>query len=332
MKAFERLLPLFAAALMLALFAAGCSCGGSSRGDAGSPRIVDTLRYNALLDSLASGDSTWLRSVKKAPYPIEGAILPYSRIVAYYGNMYSKRMGVLGEYPPDTLWMKLRAEMRRWQAADPSTPVKPAIHYIVSTAQRDPGKDSLYRMRMPSGQIDSALAIAAMGGAIVFLDIQLAFSSVQKEVPVIEKYLKMPQVHLALDPEFAMKRGVLPGNKIGSMNAEQINWCARYLQKIVRENGLPPKILIVHRFTDNMVTGAGEIEPLPEVQIVMNMDGWGAPALKRATYRRCIYREPVQFAGFKLFYKNDLREPPHRMLTPGEVLLLRPKPIYIQYQ
>ncbi|MBQ1618374.1 MAG: hypothetical protein II095_02455 [Bacteroidales bacterium] len=293
---------------------------------------VDTARYNALCDSLAAGDTTGRWPVRTAPYPNKGALLPYHRIVAYYGNMYSKRMGVLGEYPPDTLWQKLNAEIRKWEAADPSTPVIPAIHYIAASAQGSPGRDKMYRMRMPAKQIDSALAIAAMGDAIVFLDIQVGHSTVQKEVPVLEEYLKLPNVHLALDPEFAMHGGVLPGKKIGTMDAKEINWCAEYLQNLVKENGLPPKVLIVHRFTEGMVTGASKIRPLPEVQIVMDMDGWGGPALKKNTYRQCIFKAPVQFAGFKLFYKNDLREKPYRMLTPEEVLGLCPKPIYIQYQ
>ena len=294
--------------------------------------FVDTLEYNAILDSLAVGDTTGRWPVKGAPYPYKGAILPYHRIVAYYGNMYSKRMGVLGEYAPDTLWQMLRSEVAAWEKADPSMPVIPAIHYIASTAQGSPGRDKMYRMRMPAMQIDSALAIAAMGDAIVFLDVQVAHSTVQKEVPVLEEYLKLPHVHLAIDPEFAMHNGVVPGKKIGSLDAAQVNWCAEYLQKLVQEYHLPPKILVVHRFTEGMVTNATSIRPLPEVQIVMDMDGWGSPALKKNTYRQCIYKAPVQFAGFKLFYKNDLRNPPHRMLTPEEVLGLTPRPVYIQYQ
>lgn len=309
-------------------------------------KLVDTALYNALLDTLAAGDTTGRWPVKSAPYPYQGAILPFRRIVAYYGNMYSRRMGVLGEYAPDTLWQMLGSEIRKWEAADPSTAVIPAIHYIVTSAQGSPGKDKMYRMRMPKKQIDSALAIARMWrgslsgrgdaagkeDALVFLDIQIAHSTVQKEVPVLEEYLKLPNVHLALDPEFAMHGGTLPGKKIGTMDARQINWAIEYLQKLVQANHLPPKILIIHRFTEGMVTNADKIKPLPEVQVVMDMDGWGGPALKKNTYRHCIFMEPVQFAGFKLFYKNDLRDKPHRLLTPEEVLGLCPRPIYIQYQ
>ena len=88
----------------------------------------------------------------------------------------------------------------------------------------------------------------------------------------------------------------------------------------------------MHRFTRNMVTGYQNITPLPEVQIVMDMDGWGDPAKKLNTYRSFIASEPVQFTGFKLFYKNDLKPPSTRLLTPAEFLKLTPRPSFIQFQ
>jgi hypothetical protein len=185
---------------------------------------------------------------------------------------------------------------------------------------------------MPDAQIDSALSIARMGDAIVFLDIQVGLSTLQYEVPLLEKYLKMSNVHLGIDPEFSMKDGSIPGKKIGWYDAEDINFCSEYLAKLVQENNLPPKMLIVHRFTQGMVKNYKNIKLYPEVQLVMHMDGWGEPVLKNSTYNRYIYREPVQFTGFKLFYKNDLKKSPNRMLTPPELLKLKPQPIYIQYQ
>ncbi|MDD4922937.1 MAG: hypothetical protein PHS30_10740 [Bacteroidales bacterium] len=293
---------------------------------------VDIQAFNDKLKVLANGDTTGRWPIKKQPYPIEGAILPFNRIVAYYGNLYSKKMGVLGEYPPKELWKKLNAEVRAWEKTDPSTPVQPAIHYIAVVGQGAPMKDGSYCKRMPDCQIDSALAIAKMGDAIVFLDLQVGKSNVRKEVPMLEKYLKMPQVHLGIDPEFSMKDGSIPGGKIGTMDASDVNFCSDYLAKLVRENNLTPKILIVHRFTQGMIRNYKNIKLHPEVQIVMNMDGWGEPVLKRDTYKQYIYKEPVQFTGFKLFYKNDLRKAPHVMLTPSDLMKLKPQPIYIQYQ
>lgn len=268
----------------------------------------------------------------KTVYPKAGAILPFSRIVAYYGNLYSKQMGVLGEYPEAEMLQKLETEVQKWQIADPATPAIPALHYIAVVAQSSSGDSGKYRLRMPFSEIDKILAMAAKINAIVFLDVQVGFSNVQAEVPLLEKYLKMPQVHLALDPEFSMKGKYRPGKAVGTLDAADINFASDYLANLVRENKLTPKILIIHRYTQKMVTNYKEIKTLPEVQIIMNMDGWGIAAKKFDTYKQFIYQEPVQFTGFKLFYKNDTLSPGSVVLSPAELLQLRPRPIYIQYQ
>ena len=291
-------------------------------------KVLSLVRANVTSKS-ATTSSLW---PPKTVYPLQGAILPFKRIVAYYGNLYSKNMGVLGQYPADEMLQKLNKEVKKWETADPSTEVEPALDYIVTTAQGSPGKDKKYRLRMPDSEIDKVLKLAEKAHAIVFLDVQVGLSNVQIEVPILEKYLKMPQVHLALDPEFSMKGGKKPGSVIGTMSASDINFAANYLSKIVKENNIPPKILVIHRFTEEMVTGYKKITPLPEVQVVMDMDGWGFKAKKVNTYKQVIYSEPVQFGGFKLFYKNDVKGPKGGMMTPSEVLKLTPQPIYIQYQ
>jgi hypothetical protein len=265
-------------------------------------------------------------------YPNGGALLPFNRIVAYYGNFYSTKMGVLGKYPVPQMLTMLNAAVAQWQAADPSTPVIPGIDYIAVTAQGSPGADGKYRLRMPDSQIDEALGLANQEHGILILDIQVGLSNVQTEVPLLEKYLALPNVELALDPEFSMKDGAKPGSEIGTMDATDINFAANYLAGLVRANNLPPKILVVHRFTEDMVTNYQNITPLPEVQIVMDMDGWGTQAKKLNTYLRVIEDEPVQFTGFKLFYVNDLKPPSTGMLTPAQVLKLTPQPLFIQYQ
>jgi hypothetical protein len=295
---------------------------------------IDTTAYNQKLISLANGDTTGKWPVKNQPYPLAGAILPHSRIVAFYGNLYSKRMGALGEYAPKEMWAKLNKEVKAWETADPTTPVIPALHYIAVVAQGDAGKDGKYRFRMPEKQIDSVFTISRMGpeNTLIFLDIQVALSKIQDELPLLEKYLKLPNVHLGIDPEFSMKTGAKPGTKIGTFDAVEINYCSQYLAKLVKDNNLPPKVFVVHRFTQGMVTNYKNIKLHPEVQIVIDMDGWGEPELKKGTHRNYIHKEPVQFTGFKLFFKNDLKKSPNRMLTPEELLKLKPQPIYIQYQ
>lgn len=292
--------------------------------------VLDTVLYKERLVANANGDTTG-RWPTKHEYPIAGAVLPFNRIVAFYGNLYSTRMGILGELPREQMLKKLKEEVAVWQSLDSSTHVIPALHYIAVTAQGSPGKGGKYRLRMPFHQIDSVLSMAKEINALVFIDVQIALSTLQEEIPQFEQYLKMPNVHLGIDPEFSMKGGEAPGKVIGSYDAADINYTSNYLAELVKANNLPPKILVVHRFTQKMVTNYKQIKTRPEVQIVMDMDGWGYPGKKMTTYKEFIYKEPVQFTGFKLFYKNDLRDN-SRMMTPQEVLKLKPQPIYIQYQ
>lgn len=300
--------------------------------DAAQPQknSIDTADYDQRMLALSNGDTTG-KWPAKAPYPLPGALLPYNRIIAFYGNLYSKKMGILGELPKDEMLTKLKQEVALWQAADSTMPTLPALHYVATTAQGSAGKDGKHRMRMPFHQIDTIVNWARGIKALVFLDIQVGHSSVADEVPTLEKYLLMPDVHLGIDPEFSLKNGEIPGSKIGTFNADDINAAVDYLAKLVQKNNLPPKILIVHRFTQGMVTGFEKIKKVPEVQVVMDMDGFGDKILKRSTYLRYIYKEPVQFTGFKLFYKND-NKTPTGMYTPEELLKFSPKPIYIQYQ
>ena len=292
---------------------------------------LDTALFNHRLNWIANGDSSGKWPVKTA-YPLPGAILPFKRIVAYYGNLYSTRMGILGELPEQQMVDKLMGEVKKWQAADTSIKVIPALHYIGITAQLSPGPGNTYRLRMPFKEIDKVIKMAEKINALVFIDIQVGLSTLQKEVPEFEKYFKMPHVHFGIDPEFSMKGGQAPGKVVGTFDAADINYVTEYLAKIVRENNLPPKILVIHRFTRAMVTNTAKITLRPEVQVVMDMDGWGHQARKINTYRQFIYSEPVQFTGFKIFYKNDLLEKGSHLMTPEEVLKLKPQPIYIQYQ
>ena len=266
------------------------------------------------------------------PEQVAGSILPCHRIVAYYGNPLSRRMGVLGEYPKDEMLRRFSAAVAEWNAADPQHPVVPALHMIVSVAQPHPGRSGFYRNWMPDSLIEEVYGWAREAGAIMILDLQIGQSTVQAEVPRIAHFLQRPDVHLALDPEFAMRNGRIPGEYVGSIDAADINWTSEYLAGLVREHGLPPKVLVIHRFTRPMVTNASAIELRPEVQIVMDMDGWGAPHLKRSSYHSYIVREPVQYTGFKIFYHNDRRGHGRPIMTPSDVLRLRPYPLYIQYQ
>jgi len=287
------------------------------------------IKYNAGEDPEFARRSGW---PPQMPRTLPGSILPGKRVVAYYGNPQSKKMGALGEYPKEEMLRRLQAEVKRWEAADPSMPVQPALHLIAVVAQGDPGKAGKYRMIMPDAIINQVYGWAKEANALLFIDIQTGHDDIRNILPRFEWLLKNPDVHLGIDPEFNLiASGKKPGTKVGTYDAADINYAAGFLQEMVKKYQLPPKILTVHRFTQNGVTNAGKITLRPEVQLVMHMDGWGAPWLKRDTYKAYIVSEPVQFTGFKLFYHNDTKKG-DPLMTPQDVLKLNPKPVYIQYQ
>jgi hypothetical protein len=264
----------------------------------------------------------------KGPDPLPGSLLPEHRIVAFYGNPLSKRMGILGEIEPEQMLQRLEKKATEWAAADSGQKVLPALHLIATVAQGYPGPARKYRLQMPDSIIERVAGWAEERGWIVILDIQTGLSTLEQELPVLIPYLKRPYVHLALDPEFAMKDGKRPGTDwMGRMDAAEVNHAVDVLAKIVEEHQLPPKILVVHRFTRNMLTNASQIRLDPRVQVVIDMDGYGPPGSKMGAYRWFVVRHPVQYTGFKLFFKND-----KPMMMPEEVLELYPKPMYIQYQ
>lgn len=285
-----------------------------------------TAEARALFSRDSSLDALW---PVKGPEPLPGSILPDKRIIAYYGNPLSKRMGVLGEYPSDQMLKMLDDEVAAWEKADPSTPVVPALHLIAVVAQASAGRDGKYRLRMADTLIERVATWAETRNALVFLDVQVGLSTLQAELPRLASFLARPNFHLGIDPEFSMKNGGIPGQRIGTFDAADVNYATEFLQGLVQNHKIPPKVLVIHRFTRRGVTNYRNIVLRPETQIVMHMDGFGSPILKRSTFRAFIKAEPVQFVGWKQFYKPRNDNP---RTTIAEILRLNPKVLYIQYQ
>jgi hypothetical protein len=259
--------------------------------------------------------------------PLPGAVLPAKRIVSFYGNPLTSTMGILGELVPEQLFTRLRTQANAYAAVDRSRPVVPALELVAVVAQGEPGPESLYRLRMERSLIDRVVGWADQNQFLVILDVQIGRGNVDAEVEWLLPYLKRPNVHLALDPEFAMPPGQVPGKRIGTMDAAAVNSAARTLARLVDAEQLPPKLLVVHRFTEEMVTNARSIQTDPRVQIVMVMDGFGGPSIKTRQFDALIAGERVEYTGFKLFYRHD--EP---LMKPEQVLLLDPAPDLIIYQ
>jgi hypothetical protein len=299
---------------------------------AATPRSAKAARADSLARKRAKAHADSLAAIalltdSAATRRLPGSLLPGCRVVAYYGNPMSKRMGILGEIRPDSMLARLAKQAAAYTAVDTARPALPALELIATVAQAGPGKSGLYRARMPDTLIERVMGWAESHHYLVILDIQTGRSTMATELVPLMKYLARPYVHLALDPEFSIGSKRIPGQVIGRIDAADVNAVSGVLANLVDSLHLPPKMLIVHRFTTPMLSNHEKIKLDPRVQVVIDMDGFGPPRLKYGSYKAYVHDRPVQFAGFKVFYKND-----KPMLTPAQVLELDPVPLFVMYQ
>jgi hypothetical protein len=259
--------------------------------------------------------------------PTDTALLPDYRVVVFYGHPHDPAMGIVGEHEIEQLAAILREEAANYAAADPSRPVVPAFEVIATVAQRVPGSDGTYILDTDTESLTTYIDFAAEQGMVVILDLQIGRGTVADEIEKVRELLARPNVHLAIDPEFAVAEGQIPGEYIGSISAESITYAQKVLAEISATHGIPPKMLIVHQFREDMIQGKDQLAPIPGVQLVIDADGYGAPELKTAVYNFLVRDEPVEFAGVKLFYGQDVP-----LMSPQEILALVPAPDVIIYQ
>lgn len=261
-------------------------------------------------------------------YSVAGeALLPNYRILSFYGFPGEPNMGVLGQYDMQALLEKLQAQAEQYQAID-NRPYRLAFEVIASVAQQWAGEDGDYLAYIGEEQLQEYIDFTAANDLLLILDVQFGHRTVQQELAAMEPYLKYPNVHLALDPEFSVGDGQVPGEVIGSIDAADVAFAQQELARIASENGLPPKLLIVHQFTDSSITNREEIQQVPGVQFVLEVDGFGTPDEKRGTFAWLTESEHFDFHGFKLWY-NGQDDP---IMSPEDVLGLTPQPDLIIYQ
>jgi hypothetical protein len=186
---------------------------------------------------------------------------------------------------------------------------------------------NLYRGRASAATINKVIGWGRERGCLTILDVQVGWGDVPTEVAYLERWLAMPDVHLALDPEWDMPPGAKPGSRIGTMSAADINSAIAVLDRLAITKGLGPRLLIVHRFRSFMVSDPQAIKPTPNIRLVVNMDGFGPVSEKLSSYVVAQRGMPTNLTGMKLFFKLD-----RPLLGPGEVISLRPSPVFINYQ
>jgi hypothetical protein len=290
-----------------------------------SMRLIS--RIAAIIVGVVTGSAATPSAAAQAVSPPAAPLLSNHRIVSYYGTPLAPGLGILGQGSPAEVIGWLRAQADAYAALDPERPVQPALHLIYALAQAAPGADGLYLGRLSDAIVEEYIALARENGLMLFLDIQMGRSTIAYEVGNVARFLAEPNVHLALDPEFAWGPGVTPVEDIGHLTATQVNEAQAMLQDIAHEYGLPGKILIVHQFRYSMLPDKAAIEPYEGVELVIDMDGFGSPAAKLATYDAVITRDAVQYPGAKLFYEHDVP-----LMSPADVLALQPRPVVVIYQ
>ncbi|GAA0593287.1 lipoprotein [Virgibacillus siamensis] len=249
------------------------------------------------------------------------------RLVTYYGTPLSSQMGILGRYSPKKMMKKLKKQASVYSKLDPDHPAVPTIELIATVAQGSPGPDGNYVLKTPDDVIQRYVKLAKKNDALLVLDVQLGSASVMHGVKAVEKYLKLPFVHLAIDTEYSIGNGEVPGEDLGHVDGSEIQNAIQYVDQMVEKYQLPDKIVMVHQFGDGIITNKKRIHPSKNVEVVLNSDGFGKDAIKMAAYGKLVKEQSIQYGGFKLFYKKD-----NPLLTPKQVLKLDPAPAVVNYQ
>jgi hypothetical protein len=253
------------------------------------------------------------------------SIFPERRVVAFYGAPQARELGILGIGSPQQAARRLGRQARPY--GQPGRPVLPAFELIATIVHSDPGDDGDHASRQETRTIARHLRAARRNRMLLILDIQPGYASFIDEVRALRRFLREPDVSIALDPEWSLRPPALPGQEIGSTDAATINEVSAYMSRIVRAHRLPEKLLVVHRFTHEMIENEAALKQHPGVALTVNVDGFGDRPNKVSKYRSFTRGRRDRHHGFKLFYGEDTN-----LMPPQRVLRLRPPPELVVYE
>ena len=252
------------------------------------------------------------------------SVLPEFRVVAFYGAPQARELGALGIGRPDGAARRLARQARPYRRS--SRPELPALELIAVIANAHAGRDGMYRTRQEDTVIRRYLNAARRAKALLLLDIQPGRSDFFTETTRLRKWLKQPDVGLALDPEWRVTAGQVPGQVIGRVSSREVNATSAWLDQLAEREGLPEKLFVIHQFTDDMVDHT-RLKQRDNLATVLNVDGFGGREIKRAKYRRFARQAREFHPGFKLFYEEDTN-----LMTPRQVMRMKPRPELIVYE
>ncbi len=256
------------------------------------------------------------------PPLLEGRLL-----VTLYGTPLGRGLGILGTASATETVRMAEEQAAAYRDLLTGTEVIPGFHMVVVIADAYPGEDGDYNHRVPPALVQRWIDVARAHGFWIVLDVQTGHSPITRELSYVEPFLLEHEVHLAVDPEFMMSETTrIPGERIGFMDGETLNLIQHWLAGVARRSG-ERKLLIIHQFDDRMFAGKAVIRDEPLVELVWDADGFGPPRGKIGDYLQYAAEPGFEYGGIKLFYDYD-----HPLMTPADVLRLRPRPAYVTYQ
>jgi len=247
-------------------------------------------------------------------------------LVGLYGTPLGRGLGILGTVSPTETVTLAREQATAYQTLLTDTTVIPFFHMVVTIADAYPGEDGDYNHRVPTATIQLWIDVARANGLLAVLDIQPAHSPLPVELDYVAPFVRQRGVHLALDPEFTMPAGAVPGERLGSMDGDSVNLAQAWLTERAWEAG-ERKLLIIHQFDDRMFADKDRIQPYASVELIWDADGFGGPPAKIADHLQYAEEPGFEYSGFKLFYGYDVP-----LMTPADVLRLQPRPVFVVYQ
>lgn len=255
-------------------------------------------------------------------------LFPHYRLVGFCGLPGAAALSRLGTGDPGRRAAEAEKVAHSYAAGREPLPV---LELLATVANSSAYPDGTYRSRTPAATIRRFHRVARERKALLLLNIQPGRAAVLDEVKALRDWLVHPDVGVALDPEWEMRSGEVPGDTYGHTDGHELTKVARYLSGLVEKHDLPQKPLVFHQVATSVVGEQSALRPQPGVALIKSADGIGSPGLKRGTWRELVNDLPDGLhTGFKLFYEEDAEG--SRLMTPKEVLALRPQPEYVMYE